>query len=190
VLPYASAMRLIAYFASIFLAGCMISPRPWNQQISAAYDHQEAVAMMRPGTGSISGLVRFGGREASVTCAGAGVTLLAATPYAKQWFAYHFGGWGRVERSTDLNALRPVVKEFLSLARVAECNEEGRFRFEGLREGDYILHASTRGEPSAAHPGLTFYSMVHVNPGASTEVVFSTGPNAPRSTIRYGNAIW
>jgi hypothetical protein len=48
-----------------------------------------------------------------------------------------------------------VVKEFLSLARVVECNEEGRFRFEGLREGDYILHASTRGEPWVTHPGLT-----------------------------------
>ncbi len=146
--------------------------------------------MMRPGTGSIRGLVRFGRREAPVTCAAGEVTLLPATPYAKQWFAYHFGGWGRVERSTDLRALRPVAKEFLSLARVAECNEEGQFRFEGLREGDYILHASTRGEPSATHPGLTLYSMVHVGLGASTEVVFSTGPNAPRSTIRYGNAIW
>ena len=34
MLHCAAAMRLLVCFASIFLAGCMISPRPWNQRIT------------------------------------------------------------------------------------------------------------------------------------------------------------
>jgi len=170
-----------------------MSARPWNQQISANYEHAEAVSMMRAGPNAMIGQVVFWETPSTgrVTCRGSGVTLLPATNYAKQWFPRHFGGSGLVDRPTQLEGLSPTVKGFLSLAKYSPCNDAGEFRFDHLKTGDYILHTSIEWPPGSKMTGQTFYAVVHVAEGRDTQVVVSSPyrlPNAtfPPPTVEFG----
>ena len=171
----------------------MMSATPWNQQISAPYEHAEATAAMQPGPNALAGQVVFfqdpsAGR---MTCARRGVTLLPLTPYARQWFMRHFGPSGFVARPTRLEGLSPTVKGFLAASRFSPCSDDGEFRFDHLKAGDFIVHASAEWQVGATTRGSTFYAVVRVADGPDTRVVLSSPYRSrdstfPQPTVEFG----
>jgi len=153
--------------------------------------------MMASGSGSISGQVIFVWRESTppITCAGSFVTLLPATPYAKQWFPFHLGESGDQNRYSDLTKLTPAASGFLNVARTAQCDASGSFRFENVKAGNYFLHSAKSWHLGREPVGRTFYSMIKVDANRTTEVIFASMyrmPNskAPFPSVDFSKPIW
>lgn len=190
------SLWLLTIALVVLNSGCMMSATPWNRQISAPYENAETVALMRPGLGEIIGRAIFVWKDInSITCAGHIVTLLPATPYAKQWFQLHLGGNGMVAKYSDLSTFRPTANGFLKAVRESRCDDSGEFRFTGLLPGNYIIHASANWRGSRETQDKTFYAMVNVQTSGTTKVILVSPyqmdhSNAPLPTVNFSKPIW
>lgn len=159
-----------AFSAACLLAGCQMGP---VSPIEAKFDRRAAEYVNKSGKGRIAGeafLRRDQGRL--VTAAGERVFLIPATPYAVERFERMFGG---DRRSYYGNAVDEPPDDYLSLRRETKVDMRGRFSFENLASGRYIV--ATRvfwTEPRSffTHGGA-MYDVVDVRDDETTTAIIS-----------------
>jgi hypothetical protein len=161
---------LVLCVAALSLAGCQLGP---TAAIGSKFDARSAEYVLKSGQGRIDGqafLRRDQGRL--VTAAGERVFLIPATPYAVERFDRMFGG---DRRSYYGNAVDDPPPEYLTYRRETKVDMTGRFAFEGIAPGRYIV--ATRvfwTEPKSffTHGGA-MYDVVDVKDGETTTAIVS-----------------
>ena len=152
------------------LAGCQAGP---TASVDSKFDARSAQYVLKGGKGRIDGqafLRRDYGRL--VTAAGERVFLIPATAYAVERFDRMFGG---DRRSYYGNAVEDPPAEYLALRREAKVDMHGRFTFENVAPGRYIV--ATRvfwTEPKSffTHGGA-MYDVVDVKDDETTTAIIS-----------------
>ncbi|MBM0207607.1 hypothetical protein JNW90_35010 [Micromonospora sp. STR1s_5] len=156
--------------AALLLGSCQMGPAA---PVTAAFDAKSAEYVLKTGKGRIEGqafLRRDQGRL--VTAAGERVFLIPATAYAVERFDRMFGG---DRRSYYGNAVDDPPPEYLALRRETKVDMTGRFTFENLARGRYIV--ATRvfwTEPKSffTHGGA-MYDVVDVKDDETTTAIIS-----------------
>jgi hypothetical protein len=156
--------------AALSLGSCQMGPAV---PVTAAFDATSAEYILKTGKGRIEGqafLRRDQGRL--VTAAGERVFLIPATAYAVERFDRMFGG---DRRSYYGNAVEDPPPEYLALRRETKVDMTGRFTFENLARGRYIV--ATRvfwTEPKSffTHGGA-MYDVVDVKDDETTTAIIS-----------------
>lgn len=166
-------MHRLAIVALVSLAGCagMIRPpaRP-EHVMSRSFDPNEFAAYTQAGTGSISGQSFLKTRGGDVKyCAGNEVLLVPATPYTEEWFRWAIvAGYG----------VRPDPR-IQQYAKTMLADGEGRFTFDALAGGGYLLACNVRWEVPAVtgtelrETGGYTYAAVSLGPGQSEKVILT-----------------
>lgn len=124
-------MKVAALLLLLLLAGCAVTHTlyPWR----SLYDLDEHRPFRRPGSGIIAGEgFAKSGKGHVWLAAGVLVTCVPATKYWQEW-------WDR-SVMTGVRMAPPDSAAQL-LMRRAVADGSGRFRFEGLPPGDYLLAA-------------------------------------------------
>jgi len=140
-------MRLIAVLAAVSLAGCATGVAS-GVAVPASTTPDEYRSYLTTGTGVIEGraFAKRSGESVIVegplesirleddvrVAAKQPVTLDPATPYAMEWYRRYGNSIARFEAV-------PTDSLFRRARRTTVSDENGRFRFEGLPPGEYIV---------------------------------------------------
>ncbi len=164
-------VRILALcLGAMLLGACQMGPAA---PINTAFDPKSADYILKTGTGRIDGeafLRRDYGRL--VTAAGERVFLIPATAYAVERFDRMFGG---DRRSYYGNLVDEPPPEYLTYRRETKVDMTGKFTFENLAPGRYIV--ATRvfwTEPKSffTHGGA-MYDVVDVRKDETTTAIIS-----------------
>jgi hypothetical protein len=155
---------------AVVVGGCQLGP---TASIGTRFDPRAAAYIQKPGKGRIEGqafLRRDQGRL--VTAAGERVFLIPATAYAVERFERMFGG---DRRSYYGSAVEDPPPEYLTYRKETKVDMSGRFSFESLAPGRYIV--ATRvfwTEPKSffTHGGA-MYDVVDVKGEETTTAIVS-----------------
>jgi len=122
----------IAIIASIVLSGCVAAPK-----ITSTFSPSEAEFINKTGSGSISGQAFLRRNDGMVVyAAGSDVHLIPRTTYAQERMNALYRG-GKINNMVpDPEVTDPLYR---SMTKTVRANGEGRFRFEGLADGDYFV---------------------------------------------------
>lgn len=156
--------------SACLLAGCQLGPQA---SVGSKFDRNSAEYVLKSGKGRISGEAFLRrDRGILVTAAGERVFLIPATPYAVERFGLMFAG---DRRSYYGNPVEDPPEEYLSLRRETKVDMRGRFFFENLAPGRYIV--ATRvfwTEPRSffTHGGA-MYDVVDVKDDETTTAIVS-----------------
>lgn len=158
----------VAAFIAAFSAGCQSSA-----SIGATFDAREAAFINRKGTGRIDGqafLRRDYGRL--VTAAGERVFLVPATTYTVARFHAMFGGDMRAYWGKEVDEPPP---EYYNFRRETKADMRGRFLFENLAAGRYIVATRVFWTEPASYltRGGGIYDIVEVKKDETTQAVIS-----------------
>lgn len=142
-------------------------------EVGSTFDPAAAEYALKEGTGRIEGqafLRRDYGKL--VTAAGERVFLIPATPYAVGRFNALFGG---DLRSYFGNAVEEPPPEYYRYRRETKVDMRGKFVFEKLHRGRYIVATRTFWtEPSSyLTRGGAYYDIVEVKADETTEAIIS-----------------
>jgi hypothetical protein len=136
---------LLATFAILAagLAACA-TPKPVN--LESDFDARQARRLMAPGPNAVAGRALLPQRGGSaVTCAGRVVLLIPATAYAEEWARHEFEWLGPAERAVGFRNVASATTvyvhpaEFVERQRSTQCDAQGRFRFDGVADGRFIV---------------------------------------------------
>lgn len=159
-------------WATAMVAGCS-GPIGPAAHLDAPFDPKAADYALKSGTGRVEGqafLRRDYGRL--VTAAGERVFLLPATAYATERFDRMFGG---DRRSYFGNSVEDPPPEYFRYRRETKVDMGGRFTFENLAPGRYILATRvfwTEPKSFITHGGAV-YDTVDVKDDATATVILS-----------------
>lgn len=158
-------------WAAICCAVCVAGCQP--KSIGSRFDAQEAAYVLAQGTGRIEGqafLRRDYGRL--VTAAGERVFLIPATAYATARFNAMFGGDMRAYWGEEVE--EPPA-EYYNYRRETKVDMRGRFLFENLMPGRYIVATRVFWTEPASYltRGGGIYDIVEVRKGETTQAVIS-----------------
>lgn len=134
---------------AVAVLGCATAPAPAPapRPIAASVDPAEYAQFMQPGQHSVQGqafLVQRGGDV--VRGAGREVTLDPLTPYAMEWFV-RFGADAR--RFDHM----PPAPEFAKARRTTVADADGKFSFQDLPAGAYLVRSTVTWETGYSRQG-------------------------------------
>ena len=166
--------KSLALICAVALAGCAHQTTTLN--VNTPFDLGQTMQLMAPGKNTITGYAAVTQPNGNVfTCAGQTVTLLPATGYAMERVTTLYG-------NPD-NGFRPVTKkvlfantpvEYTDLRKKTTCDEQGRFRFDDVADGNFYVSADviwvfSYGQYKATEGG-TLIQRVSVKKGQTRDV--------------------
>ena len=175
---------LVASLAALLLCGCadfweLNSQNPAIKLPPA--DPSEYAPYEKPGTGSISGqafLVTTSGDAKKA--AGKDITCDPATSIARRW-------WNEAKVYQKISPRLPDDPKFLAMRKTVTGDAEGKFTFDNLPAGDYLIRTTIEWEPlHCGEPGYGYCSrqagavggLVHLNAGEKKSVIFGKDATA------------
>lgn len=122
----------LAVIASVVLSGCVAAPK-----IISTFNPSEADFINKTGNGVISGQAFLRRNDGMVVyAAGSDVHLIPKTGYAQERMNALYRG-GKINNMVpDPASTDPL---YLAMTKTVRANGEGRFRFDGLADGDYFV---------------------------------------------------
>jgi hypothetical protein len=143
-----------------------------EKTISAAWDPSHASQLMQPGNNTLKGnafMRQVGGGV--VTCAGQTVSLVPATPYASERFAFLYpekeGGLGN-----NVNAkFSPDYPEYQAMRYTTKCDAQGNFAFESVADGEFFAQVSISWKAGVALQGGNLMQRVRLAGGKTQSIV-------------------
>lgn len=164
-------MKKILIALLIGVAACA----PQRVAVNVPFDPQEAAFIRQPGNGVITGQVFMRQQGGGVvTCAGETIRLVPVTRYASARMMIFYG-------NTE-NGRRPLigygipedpVQEYTELTKVATCDAQGNFRFEGVPVGEYFVTGVVRWAAGSVPQGGSLMRRLRVAPNQSQSVLLS-----------------
>lgn len=182
-----SVRTLSAVGLSAALAGCALAPiGPFGPSEPAApggtayridtpYDKTLAARLLANGPNTVTGSASVRQRDGSVvTCAGQPVYLVPATDYARVRVRALYGS---DERGASLDGrgyrFEPDPPEYSKLVRQAQCDANGRFRFDRVASGTFFLTAVVRWQEGERRAGGSLMQQVTTGGGRAVNVTLS-----------------
>lgn len=166
---------LICLVASAFV-GCAPTAAPppappQPMEIAIATTGADYAPFSLAGTAGLTGQAFLTTRGGDVKlAAGRTVTLDPATPYARGWFAKYGGD---LDRADEL----PPNVAFQHARRRTVADAQGKFHFENLAPGSYIVRTTVTWETGARYSGLqggVVAAVVDIPDGKTSEVILNT----------------
>lgn len=147
-------------------SGCAAVPAP-----KTAFDPQAAGYVLKSGRNAIEGRALLMTAHGYVhTCRNAGVTLYPVNAYSRELVAlasgHVSGGFAREQTYSALFDDVPLS----AYSRHAGCDDDGRFRFEGVPDGQYYLVANIGWLVKSARFGGAVMKSIEV-PGVGTRAI-------------------
>lgn len=137
---------------SLALTACS----PTLVRLPVAFDREEAANLLKPGPNQIAGAILYepdrgkvlGAPATLVSCAGRSVSLIPYTDYAREW-ALRFYGKPVTDTAYRLTHRGKSMtfegeETFLAATRKTECDEQGRFAFGNVADGDFLVVADVQ----------------------------------------------
>jgi hypothetical protein len=159
-------MRALALGAlAVTTAGCMAAVRVMDPSLSDAETQklqEETAPYLQKGSGSISGVVTVDTGQRQITApANSEVFLTPATSFANE----------RLQKYVIERNELPEKRES-QLVLMGRTDSQGRFRFQALAAGDYIVASDFAWiPPGSSEPRIDVaYARVHLGAGESTTV--------------------
>jgi len=187
VLPVRNVPTLSAVALSAALAGCALPPlgpsgpsepaAPGGTvyRIDTPYDKTLAARLLANGPNTVTGSASVRQRSGSVvTCAGQPVYLVPATDYARIRVRALYGSDER-GASLDGRSYRfdPDPPEYAKLVRQAQCDANGRFRFDRVASGTFFLTAVVRWQEGERRAGGSLMQQVTTGGGRTVNLTLS-----------------
>jgi hypothetical protein len=150
----------------LFLAACAAPPPPPPMDLQSQFSPHDVQAFLASGTGSIKGqgfLRQRGGGV--VTCAGAPVQLIPATPYFRE-FLHQLQIGRRPGPDQSLDSYRTYFKR-------SNCDAQGNFDFENLPAGPWFVMTDVRWTVGNMPQGGVLLREVSVQDHQATQVLLS-----------------
>ena len=144
------------------------------------YNAAEYQPYQQPGTGSISGqafLLNKSGEPKKA--AGKDVTLDPATTMARAW-------WNSARAWTRMEPRLPEDSRFAAARKTTTADADGKFSFDGLPAGDYLIRTTVKWEPercaeygsSCSTQEGVIGGLVHLSAGEKKSVIFGKDATA------------
>ena len=131
-------------------AACAPVPGPAGPSAgpAAVFSNEDFAWSAVSGDNAIAGRVAFARDGQAWTCAGA-VGLTPDTPYTRRRIGVLYGSTREAAIPAAVVRARSVQEagdDYRSYVRDTRCDDQGRFRFEGLPDGSWYLIAPVRAE--------------------------------------------
>jgi hypothetical protein len=171
-------LKTIISALALTLVGCATT-RPEVVKISAPFNEVAAAEAMKPGNNIITGSAFMRQRGGGVvTCAGASVELLPATPYAIERIGHLYGnkseGLRTVAQHQKPFQFDPDAEGYIRIARKTKCDAQGKFTFEKVADGEFFLVTTVVWSLSTyTTDGGTIMQRLSVSGGEAKSVVLS-----------------
>lgn len=177
---------LSAVALSAALAGCALPPLgPFGPsepapggtvyRIDTPYDKTLAARLLANGPNTVTGSASVRQRNGTVvTCAGQPAFLVPATDYARIRVRALYGSDER-GASLDGRSYRfdPDPPEYSKLVRQAQCDANGRFRFDRVASGSFFLTAVVRWQEGERRAGGSLMQQVTTGGGRTVDLRLS-----------------
>ncbi|TXL66259.1 peptidase associated/transthyretin-like domain-containing protein [Zeimonas arvi] len=183
VRSFGKARTLSALALAAALAGCALPPLgPFGPsepapggtvyRIDTPYDDTLAARLLANGPNTVTGSASVRQRNGTVvTCAGQPVFLVPATDYARIRVRALYGSDER-GASLDGRSYRfdPDPPEYAKLVRQAQCDANGRFRFDRVASGTFFLTAVVRWQEGERRAGGSLMQRVTTGGGRTVDL--------------------
>ena len=119
------------------------SAEPPRLEVASTFDVAEAAYIHETGEGTVEGRVfvrLWSGEE--VHCAGQTVKLVPQTALARERLGHLYGETGLRRHVRNPVKLEKPDPQYWDYMREAPCDDQGRFRFEGVADGGYFVVGS------------------------------------------------
>lgn len=178
------ARALAAVALSAAAAGCALPPLGPSEptapggtvyRIDTPYDKTLAARLLANGPNTVTGSASVRQRNGTVvTCAGQPVFLVPATDYARIRVRALYGSDER-GASLDGRSYRfdPDPPEYSKLVRQAQCDANGRFRFDRVASGTFFLTAVVRWQEGERRAGGSLMQQVTTGGGRTVSLTLS-----------------
>lgn len=178
-------MRISSFLMATALLACAPTAAtppqaPQPMELPTSVSDADYAPFVVPGKGSLSGQAFLTTRGGDVkVAAGRTVTLDPATPYARAWLKTYGSDLARTEE------LPPDLR-FQHARRTTVADGQGKFHFDNLPTGSYIVRTVVTWETGAQYAGLqggVVASTVDVSDAKPTEVIVNTPVYPPGSMV-------
>jgi len=165
---------LLACLAS--LAACAsptVSSVP-ESETPLRFDPEEVAYFHETGPASIEGQAVMRREDGALQPCEGGVTLAPGGAFSEQYIQET---WGNTESANhNINAhetiiMTPELKAYFDVRRETTCDEEGRFRFEGLADGDYFVFTTVQWWANDFLQGGQLMQRVRIRNGQSEQIL-------------------
>ena len=164
-------------FALFALCSCASAP---VVQLTETFDEAEAGKLMKDGKNTILGSAVWREKNGHIQkCSGYQVTLYPATKYAEERMVALYGSAERGSREIgkDKVVFAPDELNFYQLSKKSVCDVDGKFEFEDIADGDYIVETKivwgNPEEPDMQTEGGKLIQKVSVKGGKKVKIVLS-----------------
>ena len=145
------------------------------KELKESFDEADYVPFAKPGTGSISGQAFAKTKGGNVRyAAGDKITLIPTTVYGVTWMGMMRRDISSVlsyGNNPDYIKHLPMDPRAATFTRTTTADAEGRFRFDELAPGDYVVFTTIRWMTSSTrYSGAFFYGRVTAENGKKTTV--------------------
>lgn len=165
---------LLGAIAVLALTACSeTNPRYHSRPV---FDVDDVAWSTAPGRNSVRGTaVHKTLARSSRTCASLPVRLVPDSSYARLRFHELYGSEEAGESTgPNFNAYGPERSDprYLNVARVANCDSQGNFSFEGIPDGTwYVLSTdNSRSQHGANPPGSALFKRIQLKDGQAADV--------------------
>lgn len=173
-------MRLLLTPLALVAAGLVACAAPKLVNLESDFDARQAQRLVAPGPNAVAGRALLQQRGGSVvTCAGRVVLLIPATAYAEEWARHEFEWLGPAERAVGFRNVASATTvyvhpaEFVERQRSTQCDGQGRFRFDGVADGRFIVMTEITWTAGTAPQGGRIARHVNLAGGQAQELVLT-----------------
>eukprot|EP01041_Mallomonas_annulata_P017243 gene17243-35624_t len=157
-----------------------VAPPP--VQLGLSFDSAMASALLVDGVNMVKGSAFMRQRGGGVvTCAGADVYLVPATPYAKRRITYLYGTEGPSgsnSRRADVR-FEPEAPNYMTLVKRTKCDAQGSFAFDRVADGEFYVQTQVAWQVANRLQGGNLMHLVKVQGG---QVIVDQGTRSYRCT--------
>ena len=153
------------------------SAEPPRVAVESAFDVAEAAYIHETGEGTVEGRVfveLWSGEE--VPCTESPVLLVPQTTLSRERMAYLYGGTdepGRRRHARNGAKLEAPDPQYWDYMRESSCDDQGRFRFEGVADGGYYVIGSIAWKDVNGWVAVSLMQPVLVEGGERIQVILT-----------------
>jgi hypothetical protein len=157
---------IAAVSIALLAAGCVAAPN-----ITSSFNPSEAEFINKSGLGVITGQAFLRRNDGIVVyAAGSDVVLVPKTAYAAERMNALYRGGKFNNIVPEPTTTDPLYR---SMSRTVRANGEGRFRFEGLADGDYYVLTRVVWLIGSAQQGGNLMETASIRNGQSVDLIMT-----------------
>lgn len=164
---------LLALTATALVSACGGMLRGPTLNIAAPFDESQAKLLLADGSNTIKGNAFLRQRGGGVvTCAGGTVHLIPGTDYAKQRIHMLYGA-SEARGYSLAPTISPDVPAYYTNIRKTQCDSQGRFEFDRVADGEFIVQATVSWTVGNNNQGASLIKRVTTDSGKTINIIMA-----------------